>query len=442
MDYLYNYNKINHLLWKIIQQMGSIISNQTNQVCHFCQDLQIKPDEIHCKLCHTSFSKTDNHCYTCCATYTTQHNTNHCCSCNLKHKILITYNPSTESHCCNCQKVFDESTDKSHCKKCCFETSSLNIGHCCKCKMTYDLSKEKHCDCCCKNYNIYTESHCGYCHKIFNTLTEKHCCKCKNTYNYITESHCDKCCKTTPNNEQKHSCKKNINDLIERINDYMKANHSGKVYAISPCFLNKCQSVKKFCQTVGGDSQRYFFAYHGSSHDNISSICCDGWDISKRNKKHGQVYGAGEYFANYLSSSEGYADQHKYVILTMLVNLTDSIKTADRANGEKYYIVSNTDTHTYNMPVAIIENNSSIDKFCVCPKNSNMIFSVLKIQYLDDNNTFTDYSEDLMNKVKLCQGSYIFELSDSRYTYKINLCKQTQTNTSTNKSRPLKITFH
>ena len=59
-------------------------------------------------------------------------------------------------------------------------------------------------------------------------------------------------------------------------------------------------------------------AFHGTASTNISSICSQGFDPSKRGQ-HGQASGPGEYFATDPHTSMGYCSQGKEMLVCELL---------------------------------------------------------------------------------------------------------------------------
>ncbi len=71
-------------------------------------------------------------------------------------------------------------------------------------------------------------------------------------------------------------------------------------------------------QSLPQDQRKSCLAFHGTADSNIHSICTNGYDTSKRGA-HGQVHGAGEYFAKSPGISLGYCGGKKIILNELLL---------------------------------------------------------------------------------------------------------------------------
>jgi len=96
--------------------------------------------------------------------------------------------------------------------------------------------------------------------------------------------------------------------------DYGSAVPREPRFAHNPCFVNQCSSYQRFARnglpSIAELIQRnqLVIGFHGMGNLRaLQSICCRGFDISRR-RQQGQIYGPGEYFSLVGSSvSHGYA---------------------------------------------------------------------------------------------------------------------------------------
>jgi hypothetical protein len=70
------------------------------------------------------------------------------------------------------------------------------------------------------------------------------------------------------------------------------------------------------------DQRKTILAFHGTPEANISSICSNGFDRSRRGA-HGQAHGAGEYFATTPDISIGYSSGNKMLVCELLLGQAD-----------------------------------------------------------------------------------------------------------------------
>lgn len=309
-------------------------------------DIICKDDEKHCCECEKVYKSNLTHCSKCCESYDKEYFT-HCCECNLFypndnfhcHECGVVYDVTEENHCCNCKKLY--SVELTHCDRCCNLYDDLKMKHCCNCMENYDINSFH----CCKCKNNYQEKY--------------HCCGCKVSYSENTK-HCSECHQNYDSSET-HDCGlKDYDALVLRIRRLM--NSLNKNYMINPCLKKKCKSVTKFFSTNKMDFKNLWFAYHGTKTPAVEPICCGGWDIGRRS---GQAYGRGEYFSKYFPTADMYA-KGGYIILSLLVKEKSKYVSTGAHLGE-IYVVDNTPTDTYCLPVAIIECDIPLLNFS-CPK--------------------------------------------------------------------------
>ena len=72
-------------------------------------------------------------------------------------------------------------------------------------------------------------------------------------------------------------------------------------------------------QSLPSNQRKTCLAFHGSSAQNVTSICQNGYDPKLRGRQHGQAYGTGEYFATTPDISMGYCCSAKKMIVNELL---------------------------------------------------------------------------------------------------------------------------
>jgi hypothetical protein len=249
--------------------------------------------------------------------------------------------------------------------------------------------------------------------------------------------------------------------MLKAIEFLQKENVDVGGFSQSPCLLNNCLSNKKFCNALKLlsinsieeliYSSKYRFVYHGTtSINNVESICCGGWDVTKRGGKNGQSFGVGEYFTNMYHTGYQYAcgGSTGGIILAMIINesLTSAIQTCKRSPPEIYFIVQNSATEQYCLPVGVLNINTQNNKMITkCPNvqpiNIKSITSINGIQYYDcgwieyDSDSVKQINNHLSNKNTV----FIIKPTSSRDSYQIDINQLTQKNIRTEFVRTIKL---
>lgn len=152
-----------------------------------------------------------------------------------------------------------------------------------------------------------------------------------------------------------------------------------------------------------------FFAYHGTQSQNVQSICCDGWNISKRGK-NGQAHGQGEYFGKSIWTAERYSE-NGYIILSLLV--TKYARYVSTRDLGEIYVVDNTASNTYCLPVAIIEDRIRLYSFnCLHTKFSIPFRCPSMIRVDCGGGEVIEYNYSMMETVRNnhSRGNYVFNV--------------------------------
>jgi hypothetical protein len=100
-------------------------------------------------------------------------------------------------------------------------------------------------------------------------------------------------------------------------------------------------------------------AWHGSREDNIISIAVNGFDP---NRRCGQAFGAGEYFAKDPNVSIGYAQGGSFMFLCkLLLGKVDVDHTW--ASGPRYYVIKQREGRMQVLPLFLVQFKSSCSSF-------------------------------------------------------------------------------
>jgi len=109
-----------------------------------------------------------------------------------------------------------------------------------------------------------------------------------------------------------------------------------------------------FAQTLGHGSD-IIDAWHGTAEDNVLSIAVNGFDPDRRS---GQVYGAGEYFAKDPMVSVGYVRGGSFMFLCkLLLGETDTDHTW--VDSCSYYVVKQRDRRIQALPLFLVQFQES-----------------------------------------------------------------------------------
>jgi HrpA-like RNA helicase len=131
-----------------------------------------------------------------------------------------------------------------------------------------------------------------------------------------------------------------------------------------------CKSLQRFNNGVRSsgealplDLARGNFAFHGTSHNAIQSICQEGFDPKRR---RGQVHGPGEYFGITATISHGY-DKSDATYSNIWMMILTFILRCDRVltHPNFCYIVNNPVdwSAAFSLPVAVITYGANIQRF-------------------------------------------------------------------------------
>lgn len=462
----YDSKKINHC------KKCCVLYSPKFQHCCKCKKNRNKDLPVmHCEKCCTDYDNTFFHC---CCGYSESLNIiqsnphlQHCDKCH------ITYN-NFETHCCQCKIIWD---DKTH-------------THCCKCNMTYDFENFEHCRQCCfiqdiKNlkshccvhkieWNQETHSHCCKCN-IIHDRTKIHCCKCKKDYDEEINIHCEICCLML-NNGYHHCCccgniwqeeKKCNCDEIERTffeiaTKELKNKDSNLNFLFSKCATH-CQSLiyfKNGIQELGfssindflSDPKNYTFAFHGTPEISGSfDICCESWNLKLRGR-HGQMYGAGEYFTTSIETAKQYTKNTGGIIFAIIPTVINNtkIKKVSLASNEIWYVANNDTNSHYAFPIGIIEHIAKLPKIFTCQKISKKnTFMELCEKIKDENFTLyfrgdsgkTQYDKEILQEIILnIKGrNYFFDVDIGNNKYTLDFTRMKQINKNSNYEREIYI---
>jgi hypothetical protein len=153
---------------------------------------------------------------------------------------------------------------------------------------------------------------------------------------------------------------KTANELFRRANEWARANWSSSLPTIdyvemNPCLLLNSLCVKRFMQGIGVNSVDAIltlntrWVWHGSSHEGIVGICCDGWQPSRRRR---QTPGYGEFFGLTCNISHGYCKGSPHMIIALIVQ--NGIHT-EQPGSHCVVMNPNYDTGpSYCLPVAVV----------------------------------------------------------------------------------------
>ncbi len=154
--------------------------------------------------------------------------------------------------------------------------------------------------------------------------------------------------------------------LIRIINNYI--GQKIEDFVVSCCIKNKCKAYRQFITNINIPfydflkvKSNYNIAYHGTpSVENAYDICCNSWDVSKRN---GQVHGRGEYFTTNILTAQQYATCNGAIVVALIIapSYNNNIKIIDKNDAEQWYVVDNTEHHKYVLPLGILKYKINID---------------------------------------------------------------------------------
>jgi hypothetical protein len=100
-------------------------------------------------------------------------------------------------------------------------------------------------------------------------------------------------------------------------------------------------------------------AWHGSREENILSIAVNGFDPERR---CGQAYGAGEYFAKDPNVSIGYAAGGSFIFLCKLLLGKPEVDHT-WASGPRYYVIKQREGRTQVLPLFLLQFKTSSSPF-------------------------------------------------------------------------------
>jgi hypothetical protein len=150
------------------------------------------------------------------------------------------------------------------------------------------------------------------------------------------------------------------NQLCQSAEQFARTNWSSKLPTIdriemNPCLVQDCPCVKRFFQGAGissGDAISGLntrFAFHGTTPENVISICHNGFQPSRRRSN---ANGYGEYFGSTGEVSHGYCKGTNHMIVALIVRNGEV-----NESGGTYCIVMNPKSDTgasYCLPVAVV----------------------------------------------------------------------------------------
>jgi hypothetical protein len=155
----------------------------------------------------------------------------------------------------------------------------------------------------------------------------------------------------------------------------------------------------------------------------------------------GQLHGTGEYFTSSISTAHSYTRSNGVVIISIIPNVNKfnikEIKTIDKPDNEKWYVVNNTDTLAFALPIAIINTNYIQDINFECPKkqfNTNLMIN--DVLYNDGSKfIFFDANTRQIIINNFYCGILVFDITINSTMYNINLKTMSQKNLTTNYKR-------
>jgi hypothetical protein len=242
-------------------------------------------------------------------------------------------------------------------------------------------------------------------------------------------------------------CDCKCNEIIALIKPYAlnflkQQNISINDFLFSPCLSINCSAMKKFCETLLATTaynfdtllkskSHYRFLFHGTpNRSNVRQICCSGWEISKRGI-NGQAHGPGEYFTDYMHTAMNYSGPSGGILLSLVLHesITSALKIKYISSNEKYYIMNNTDTQLYSLPIAVLKVKCDLIGSIVCPKTLSTITQVKGIRFYDE--FWREYEPDSISKINafLSQGLKQFSITTTNnFIYDIDIEKLIQRN--------------
>ena len=385
----------------------------------------------------------------------------HCCECSTE------YLPDLE-HCCECGEWDNQQT--IHCDKSHF-LFSIEEEHCCDCKTSWNFSK-KHC-CKCGEYSSTNTKHCNECHTLYPILNV-HCCKCKQSWDSsITQQHCCLCqqliCKCS-------ELKKQIFTLARKINissiyqvDESESDSDILVYKKikwfdSVCIDENCFAFSKFLEGIRQikdpnlslleflqNESNFITLWHGTPRiENALQICCQSWQLTRRGT-NGQAHGQGEYFSSKpFGAPKSYTGNQGVIICTLTIKpeICNTIHTVPQKNDETWYVINNTDTASFALPIGILDYRnvvSTYDKTCCCTKKTQDIFNMTqnrKVRFsFAEGESFIPFNEtsqtSLLDAIK--KKMHVVKINPNEYTYEINFGNMTQINLRSKRIRQIKV---
>ena len=432
---------------------------------------------IHKCCCNSTLDNTKKHCDSCCFVQKKSDTRKHCCS----HVTKPLWDENTQIHCCPCDIVYDINFGEIH--KCCCKTNiDMTQKHCDNCCLVQNITDTNpHCCHCKKTYDLNLK-HCCKCKKEYNADSFSHCCKCKKEYDDKLLAHCSCCCTLFPHNfehccscnsmwekecGQKCNCSEIKRIMSIHVINYVDSLKMPNKFLFSSC-LAQCESALLFINGIKilgfeslkeffSDEENFMFCLHGTP--SVSSACnisCQSWNLSFRGRI-GQVYGKGEYFSTNIETAKYYAGIDGAIMVSVIPKNKNNIRTYDsivkthrHSYCENWYIVENTPSAFFALPVGVLQCNKELPELLTCQKliKEKIIAEITDkakkesfcIFFKGDTGK-TQYDSQTIKTIisNIQSGIFVFDIMINSNLYTIDLQNMKQVNKTTKFKRDIYI---